>query len=57
MAMGENNNDGGLIIALGVAAAVLIVGVAVADHINRAATVEFRTPYYAVRSSQHPLLK
>lgn len=55
--MSDNNNDGGLIIALGFAAALLIVGVAVADHIERAATVEFRTPYYAVRSSQHPLLK
>ncbi|MCZ7401208.1 MAG: hypothetical protein O8C61_03200 [Candidatus Methanoperedens sp.] len=55
--MSGNNNNGGLIIALGFAVALVIVGVAVADHIKRAATVEFRTPYYAVTSSQRPLLK
>ncbi|VUT27650.1 MAG: hypothetical protein SYNGOMJ08_00197 [Candidatus Syntrophoarchaeum sp. GoM_oil] len=46
-----------IILAMGSAAALIIVALAVADHINRAQTVEFYGPYYAVRSSQYPLLE
>lgn len=51
------SNTAGIILAVGIVAALIIVSLAVADHINNAQTVELRTPYYAVRSSQYPLLK
>jgi len=46
-----------IIVAVGFAAALVIMGLAVADHINRAQTVELYTRYYAVRSNQYPLIE
>ncbi|MHC1573800.1 MAG: hypothetical protein ACXQTJ_05090 [Candidatus Syntropharchaeales archaeon] len=51
------SNTTEIILAVGAAAALVIVSLAIADHINRAHTVELCTPYYAVKSSQHPLLE
>ena len=52
-----SNNTAEIILAVGFAVALVIVGLAVADHINRAQTVEFHTQYYAVRSNQYPLIE
>ena len=48
-----SNNTAEIILAFGAAVALLIVSRAIADHINRAQTVELHTPYYAVRSNQY----
>lgn len=50
-------NTVGLILAVSTAMALIIISLAVADHISNAQTVEVRTPYYAVRSRQNPLLE
>jgi len=49
-------NAAGLIIAVGIAVAVVAVGFAVADHVQNAPLVEFETPQFAVRSHQQPML-
>ena len=40
-----------IILALGVACAVLVVGLAAADHIRNAQIVEFETSHFALRSN------
>ena len=52
-----SNNTAEIILAVGIATALVIVSRAVADHINRAQTVELHTSCYAVRSNQYPLIE
>lgn len=52
-----SDNIAEIILAVGVAAALVIVGLAVADHIDRAQTVELYTQCYAVRSNQYALIE
>ena len=40
-----------IILAVGIAAALMIVSLAVADHIKNAQIVEFQTPYCKIMSS------
>ncbi len=51
------SNTVGIILAVGISAVMVIVGLAVADNIYNAQTVELQTPYYAVKSSKYPLLE
>lgn len=45
------NNAAGIILALGIACAAILVGLATADHIRNAQIVEFKTPQFAIRSN------
>ena len=52
-----SNNAGEIILTVGLAVALVIVSLAVADHINRAQTVELYTQNYAIRSNQYALIE